>query len=288
MTDAAIEALGALAGQLPWVQYEQLLNQWLKVMKKSATKVQAELPLLHKCVVFACLLLAHFNHHVSSKFLTNRYRPCLELAGERYMARCLSESGEPATCMTSQLYALCVMQRLGCCILCTCSQHTPTFCQHAQQLGRTDTLQFATANGHDCIGHVLCRWRHSLVCVVLAVSHAWGDVHVQAIVRGVCAIIDAFHFDISSPAPDLEEGTQGAEGEGKEEEALQEDGEAAASCQAEAESAHKAIQSALTRRVLPGLRAQLVHDGEVSYHIQYLHSPETAAACSSLHIAHVP
>lgn len=44
MTDAAIEALGALAGQLPWVQYEQLLNQWLKVMKKSATKVRVELP----------------------------------------------------------------------------------------------------------------------------------------------------------------------------------------------------------------------------------------------------
>ena len=39
VTDAAIEALGALAGQLPWVQYEQLLNQWLKVMKKTATKV---------------------------------------------------------------------------------------------------------------------------------------------------------------------------------------------------------------------------------------------------------
>ena len=44
VTDAAIEALGALAGQLPWVQYEQLLNQWLKVMKKSATKVRVELP----------------------------------------------------------------------------------------------------------------------------------------------------------------------------------------------------------------------------------------------------
>ena len=60
MTDAAIAALGALAHQLPWVQYEQLLNQWLKVMKKTATKVQAELPLLCmlRCEVFARLLLA--------------------------------------------------------------------------------------------------------------------------------------------------------------------------------------------------------------------------------------
>lgn len=39
VTDAAIEALGAVAAQLPWVQYEQLLNQWLKVMKKVSTKV---------------------------------------------------------------------------------------------------------------------------------------------------------------------------------------------------------------------------------------------------------
>ena len=93
---------------------------------------------------------------------------------------------------------------------------------------------------------------------------------MQAIVRGVCAIIDAFHFDMSSQVAAQEEGL---EGEGKEEEALQEEEEAAASCQAEAESAHRAIQSALTRRVLPGLRAQLVHDGEVSCHIQYLHSP---------------
>lgn len=39
VTDAAIHTLGALAAQLPWVQYEQLLNQWLKVMKKLGTKV---------------------------------------------------------------------------------------------------------------------------------------------------------------------------------------------------------------------------------------------------------
>ena len=39
VTDAAITTLGALAAQLPWLQYEQLLNQWLKVMKKVGTKV---------------------------------------------------------------------------------------------------------------------------------------------------------------------------------------------------------------------------------------------------------
>lgn len=39
VTDAAIHTIGALAMQLPWVQYEQLLNQWLKIMKKSGTKV---------------------------------------------------------------------------------------------------------------------------------------------------------------------------------------------------------------------------------------------------------
>ena len=39
VTDAAITTLGALAAQLPWTQYEQLLNQWLKVMKKTGTKV---------------------------------------------------------------------------------------------------------------------------------------------------------------------------------------------------------------------------------------------------------
>lgn len=62
MTDAAIEALGALAGQLPWVQYEQLLNQWLKVMKRNATKVQAKLPfplyaeLCDVCMFATCIM----------------------------------------------------------------------------------------------------------------------------------------------------------------------------------------------------------------------------------------
>ena len=57
VTDAAVEALGALVAQLPWVQYEQLLNQWLKVMKKTATKVQATLPALSMAT--ACLMPAY-------------------------------------------------------------------------------------------------------------------------------------------------------------------------------------------------------------------------------------
>ena len=44
VTDAAIHTIGALASQLPWVQYEQLLNQWLKIMKKNGTKVRICIP----------------------------------------------------------------------------------------------------------------------------------------------------------------------------------------------------------------------------------------------------
>ena len=96
-------------------------------------------------------------------------------------------------------------------------------------------------------------------CLALAVGHAAAAVDLQAIVRGVCAIIDAFHFDISSQISAVPEG---AEAQAETEESLQD--------QAEAESAHKEIQSALTRRVLPSLRAQLVHDGEVSPATQFL------------------
>ena len=56
VTDAAITTLGALAAQLPWVQYEQLLNQWLKVMKKIATKVSSAVMLESQVIVHACLL----------------------------------------------------------------------------------------------------------------------------------------------------------------------------------------------------------------------------------------
>ncbi|KAL0044331.1 hypothetical protein WJX82_000142 [Trebouxia sp. C0006] len=126
VTDAAVTTLGALAAQLPWVQYEQLLNQWLKVMKKTGTK---------------------------------------------------------------------------------------------------------------------------------------------AVIRGVCSIIDAFHFSIpaqlpasaDSPLP-AESAASADHAAGEEEEG---DHEATASQAAEAESAHRDIQSALTRRVLPSLRSQLVQDGEV-------------------------
>lgn len=123
---------------------------------------------------------------------------------------------------------------------------------------------------------------------------------MQAVVRGVCSIIDAFRFDVSSQVPALLKGPGGQgqadgpggqgqakdpegqgqadgpggqgqaedpEGQGSAEEGLQDQAEAESACRVEAESAHKEIQSALTRRVLPGLRAQLVHDGEVSSHI---------------------
>lgn len=38
MVDAAIGALSAIAGQLAWPQYEQLLNQWLKAMRMAPAK----------------------------------------------------------------------------------------------------------------------------------------------------------------------------------------------------------------------------------------------------------
>ncbi|KAL0035339.1 hypothetical protein WJX77_001780 [Trebouxia sp. C0004] len=126
VTDAAVTTLGALARQLPWIQYEQLLNQWLKVMKKSGTK---------------------------------------------------------------------------------------------------------------------------------------------AVIRGVCSIIDAFHFSISAQLPASADSSMPAESAASADHAAEEEEEgeheATASQAAEAESAHRDIQSALTRRVLPSLRSQLVHDGEV-------------------------
>ena len=51
VTDAAIQTLGALAAQLPWVQYEQLLNQWMKAMKKKGGKVSL-LNLTNQCTHF--------------------------------------------------------------------------------------------------------------------------------------------------------------------------------------------------------------------------------------------
>lgn len=100
--------------------------------------------------------------------------------------------------------------------------------------------------------------------VWLGILYTHAAVVLQAVVRAVCAIIDAFHFDVSTQFPAQAEV---AADQGKEAETLQGEHdavEAPASCQAEAESAHKDIQSALKRRVLPSLRAQLVHDGEVS------------------------
>lgn len=145
---------------------------------------------------------------------------------------------------------------------------------------------------------VLCRSHYSPLGLLTPKS----VLTMQAIVRGVCAIIDAFHFDVASHVPAQTEGPEGQgqaegpegqgqaggpEGQGQAEEGLHDHAEAESACQAEAESAHKEIQSALTRRVLPGLRAQLVHDGEVSCHMQdpggsiVLQCPKQEGHCSS-------
>ncbi|KAK9818396.1 hypothetical protein WJX72_012002 [[Myrmecia] bisecta] len=41
VVDAAVTALGAVARQLPWVQYQQLLNQFLRIMKRLADSSKA-------------------------------------------------------------------------------------------------------------------------------------------------------------------------------------------------------------------------------------------------------
>lgn len=88
---------------------------------------------------------------------------------------------------------------------------------------------------------------------------------LQGIIRAVCAIIDAFHFSVKgqqqpdgcemSPEPSVAHGEE------------QDTAEAAA--HADAVSAHADIQAALTRRVLPTLRGQLVHDGEVGHQTRH-------------------
>jgi len=94
---------------------------------------------------------------------------------------------------------------------------------------------------------------------------------VQAVIRGVCSIIDAFHFSISAKLPASADSALPAESAASADHAAEEEDEgdhaATASRAAEAESAHRDIQSALTRRVLPSLRSQLVQDGEVQLHM---------------------
>ena len=89
---------------------------------------------------------------------------------------------------------------------------------------------------------------------------------LQAVIRGVCSIIDAFHFSISAQLPASADSPLPAEAAASADHAAEEqdEGDQAA---AEAESAHRDIQSALTRRVLPSLRSQLVQDGEVQFHM---------------------
>lgn len=87
----------------------------------------------------------------------------------------------------------------------------------------------------------------------------------------MCSIIDAFHFSIPTqtpPSADLvpptdSQAVAGDLAEEEEETGVEGDKESAAMRCTEAERAHHDIQSALTRRVLPSLRGQLVHDGEV-------------------------
>jgi U3 small nucleolar RNA-associated protein 20 len=38
VVDAAVQAVGALAGALAWPQYEQLLNRWVKAMRGRPVK----------------------------------------------------------------------------------------------------------------------------------------------------------------------------------------------------------------------------------------------------------
>ena len=111
------------------------------------------------------------------------------------------------------------------------------------------------------------------VCSIFVLSVCWSAkakqtccCALQAIVRGVCAIIDAFHFNVASQmcsSAEIANGKELAEEEaglqGKEQAAVE-----ATSHQEGVQSAHFDIQLALTRRVLPSLRSQLVHDGEVS------------------------
>ncbi len=103
---------------------------------------------------------------------------------------------------------------------------------------------------------------------------------VQAVIRGVCSIIDAFHFSISAQLPASADSPMPAESAASADHAAEEeeegDHEATA---AEAESAHRDIQSALTRRVLPSLRSQLVQDGEVQLHTDFKIDSKSGSTC---------
>lgn len=94
---------------------------------------------------------------------------------------------------------------------------------------------------------------------------------LQAIVRGVCAIIDAFHFSVATHTSSSLEVADGQEPPEEEEGRQGKGGAVDAGSQLEGnQSAQQDIQAALTRRVLPSLRSQLVHDGEVSIPINLL------------------
>lgn len=96
---------------------------------------------------------------------------------------------------------------------------------------------------------------------------------LQGIIRAVCAIIDAFHFSVESQQPPAVHSTGGnslqaaVDDQGQEEAA---GGDSDAEATADAVAAHADIQAALTRRVLPTLRGQLVKDGEVGHHSSFI------------------
>ena len=103
---------------------------------------------------------------------------------------------------------------------------------------------------------VLCQ---QLAFTVANAQSKTGSVSLQGIIRAVCAIIDAFHFSVKGEQQPAGSAMSLQPGVARSEE--QDTAEAAA--HADAVSAHADIQAALTRRVLPTLRGQLVHDGEV-------------------------
>ena len=90
---------------------------------------------------------------------------------------------------------------------------------------------------------------------------------MQAVIRGVCAIIDAFSFGVPSPPGAADQSDTPNASNGNDDQMTEDiaaDVPAADQDAVEAAEQQLDIQSALTRRVLPSLRSQLIHNGEVS------------------------
>ena len=105
---------------------------------------------------------------------------------------------------------------------------------------------------------------HQLCC--LSEIPAEAELSVQAVIRGVCAIIDAFSFSVPSPPGEADHSAAPTASDGNVNQVTVDTAsDAAAADQVAVEAAEQQldIQSALTRRVLPSLRSQLIHNGEV-------------------------